>query len=296
MTRNHLQKTGGNATLAVLLIATGLLNGCGSTPPAPTPRQLQEYARHTSVGLEKHRDGHLGEARNAFLRALARAEMDDDGQLIATALLNLGASELALDNLDAASAAFGRASREARLVSQTDLDWQAISGLAEATRRSGHAAKALALFAARPAPGKSLPLEAQWMADIARARAMADEGQTDPALALIDTLILAGKNRPQPDRVLATALHAKASVLLSTGKHSEADTTARQALDLDRALHHPPSVAEDHRLLGQIAAAQNNKPVAQQHYLRAAGIFANTGQDKRAESCKTALEKLTGPH
>ncbi|HET6718097.1 MAG TPA: hypothetical protein VFH22_00535 [Rhodocyclaceae bacterium] len=290
MNRPALQKIRANATWAALLATSlALLAACGSAPPAP-PRQVQEYARHTAVGLEKHRDGQIGEARNAFLRALARAELDDDAGLIATALLNLGATELLLDLNAEAGRSYARASREAQLAGQPGLDWQAISGLAETSRRLGQPAKALELFAVRPEPGKAIDDAVRGHADISRARALADSGQGAAALGLLDSVIKAAQARPQPDPALAAAWHALATIRLAQGETAAARGAATAALELDRARHHPPSVADDHRLLGKIAAAQNDAAQARFHAQRALAIFANTGQEKRAAESRIALQ------
>ena len=289
------ERRGAHTSTARLLASLSLITllvGCGSAPPAP-PRQLQEYHRHTSVGLEKYRDGQIGEARNAFLRALARAELDDDSRLIATALLNLGAAELLLDHAAEAGQAYGRASREARLAGAGLLDWQAISGLAESARRLGQPAKALDLFAARPDVGKDLAPAIRLPAEVSRARALADGGQSDTALTLLDTLIAEARKQPQPDPALAAALHARASVMLARGNPGAARESALAALDLDRHLHHPPSVADDHHLLATIAAVQNDLPTARHHQQRAFAIFSNTGQEKRATGSANALKPGT---
>lgn len=290
MSRPALQKIRANAAWAAALAVLALLGACGNAPPAP-PRQVQEYARHTAVGLEKHRDGQIGEARNAFLRALARAELDDDSRLIATALLNLGATELLLDLNTEAARSYARASREAQLAGQPGLDWQAISGLAEASRRSGQPAKALELFAARPEPGKTIDDAVRQHAEISRARALADSGQGTAAQSLLDGVIKAAKSRPQPDAALAAAWHAQATIRLAQGEPGAAREAASAALELDRARHHPPSVADDHRLLARIAAAQNDAAQARFHDQRAFGIFSNTGQEKRAAESRIALQK-----
>lgn len=290
MSRPALQKIRANATWAAALALLALLGACSSAPPAP-PRQIQEYARHTAVGLEKHRDGQIGEARNAFLRALARAELDDDASLIATALLNLGATELLLDLNAEASRSYARASREAQLAGQPGLDWQAISGLAEAARRSGQPAKALELFAARPEPGKTIDDATRQHAEISRARALADSGQGAAALDLLDKVMKAAKSRPQADPALAAAWHALATIRLAQGETKAAREAASAALELDRARHHPPSVADDHRLLAKIAASQNDTAQARFHDQRALAIFSNTGQDKRAAASRIALQQ-----
>lgn len=295
MSRPALQKIRANAALAAALALLTLLAACGSAPPAP-PRQIQEYARHTAVGLEKHRDGLIGEARNAFLRALARAELDDDAGLIATALLNLGATELLLDLNAEASRSYARASREAQLAGQPGLDWQAISGLAEATRRSGQPAKALELFAGRPEPGKAIDDAARQHAEVSRARALADAGQGAAALNLLDNVVKAAQSRPQPDPALAAAWHAQATIRLAQGEAKAAREAANAALELDRARHHPPSVAEDHRLLARIAAAQNDTAQARFHEQRAFAIFSNTGQDKRAATSRSGRQPANTAH
>ena len=287
-----LQKKTGNATLvSALLIPTSLLvllGACGSAPPAP-PKQLQEYSRHSTAGLEKHRDGFIGEARNAFQRALARAELDDDAHLITSALLNLGTTELLLDQLDDASRTYGRARREALLAGSQQLEWQAISGLAEATRRLGQPHKALELFAVRPGVDHELPPAIRLPVELARARALADSGHMDSALTLIDGVITRARTEVQPDPTLATAWHARATVLLAKGATVAALDAAKTALALDRALHHPPSIADDHQLLGKIAASQKDEASARHHHQRALSIYRHTGQSKRATDCQSAL-------
>ena len=290
----RLQKKAGKATFCVTASLMLALAGCSSAPSAP-PRQVQEFHRHASVGLEKYRDGFVVESRNAFLRALAHAEMADDAGRMASALLNLGSSELLLDNIDAASRAYGRAVREAELADpaeQPALRWQAVSGLAEAVRRSGNAEKTIALLESRPIVSVGLSETHRLMADITLARALADSGKADEGQGQLDRIIAAAKklSPAESDGPLAAALHAKASVFLKAGQMDAAQALALTALKLDRGLHHPPSVAEDHRLLGEIAAAQNRTSDRQFHFQRALSIYTNTGQELRAQACRNMLK------
>lgn len=287
MSAGRLQKILLNATLL-----TAALTGCADAPPAP-PRQLVEYARQTSVGLEKYAAGHLGEARNAFRRALAQAELDDDPRLIATALLNLGAAELLLDDTNAAGRACARASREALTVGDAGLEWRAMSGLAEATRRLGQPARALALLDARPGAGRPADETANLLAEISRGRALADLGHTDEAQATLAVVIATARLRPAPDHALASGLHALATVRLATGRADDALTAADEALAVDRRRHSPPAVAEDHRLLGEIAATQGKTDIALQHFERARAIFSHTGQTLRLNSVVERLQQLS---
>jgi len=294
MAASHLQIISRHAALGIAAALTlALLAGCGSAPVVP--KQVQEYQRHSSVGFEKYQAGQIGEARNAFSRALARAELDDDAALIASALLSLGATELLLDNNESAGRAYARASREAKLAGNPAYDWQAISGLAEVTRRLGQPAKALELFAARPEAGKGLTDPLRIPAEVSRARALADSGQTDAALQLLAALETSARTLPQPHPALALCLHAQATVLLGAGRPAEALAPARSALEIDRQLHHPPSVADDHRLLARIVLAQKSTPedqnVAKQHLERALAIYANTGQALRAAEVRKALAR-----
>lgn len=292
MAASHLQIISRHAAFGVSAALTlALLTSCGSVPVLP--KQVQEYQRHSSVGFEKFQAGQIGEARSAFNRAVARAELDDDAALIAAALLSLGATELLLDNNESAGRSYARASREARLAGNPAYDWQAISGLAEATRRLGQPAKALELFAARPDTGKALTDPVRIPAEVARARALADSGQSESALQLLATLESAARALPSPHPALALCFHAKATVLLGAGRSTDALPPARAALELDRQLHHPPSVADDHRLLARIALAQTNTPdatdIAKQHLERALAIYRNTGQAGRAAETLKAL-------
>lgn len=261
-------------------LATVLLAGCAGAPPVP-PRQVLEYERHTSVGLEKHADGYLGQARAAFRRALAHAELDDSGGRIAGALINLGGTELLLDEAEAAGRAYARAIREARAVADPGLEWLATGGLAEATRRLGQPGKALELYAARPDPGKPLPDALTLAAEIGRARALADAGRRDEARAVLDRVEVAARKLPPPAGALAATHHARARILFAEGRHEEALASAQHALDADRSLHHPPSVADDHRLLAEIHAVLGRTEAAATHRERAAAIYRHTGQAAR---------------
>jgi tetratricopeptide (TPR) repeat protein len=121
---------------------------------------------------------------------------------------------------------------------------------------------------------------------------LADRGQLAEALALLDTISAAAKARSQPDPALAASHYARAMLLLAAGQAPAAQAAAQNALDLDRQLHHPPSVGDDHFLLGRIAAAQNKNQEAAHHYRRAVGIFANTGQQNRLAASRNALDQL----
>lgn len=286
----RLKKIFANATFAALLAAT--LAGCASAPPPA--RQVSEYQRHLALGLEKHAAGQLGAARSAFQRAVGPAELDDDAALIATALLNLGACELLLDNADAAGSVYARAVREARLAGHRGLEWQAVSGLAEATRRLGQPAKALELFAARPAdvrPDEAIRLPAE----LSRARALADSGDTAAGMAVVATVEAAASQRPPPDPALAAALYTRALLLLASQQTDAALAPATAALALDRQRHHPPSVGDDHALLGQLALRRQDAEAARHHLQRAAAIYLQTGQERRAATAQQALQTLIEP-
>ena len=259
------------------------LTGCASAPPTP-PKQVLEFERHTSAGLEKSAHGYVGQARGAFLRALAHAELDDSAGLIATALINLGSTELQLDQVEAAGRVYARAVREARNAQSPALEWQAQNGLAEATRRLGQPGKALELYAHRPDPGKSLTEALSLFAEVGRAQALADNGLPDQALAVLDGLETTARNRTPTDVLWPNILHARARILQQAKRLEEALAAAESALLKDRALHHPPSVADDHRLLSELLAAQSREDEAREHRDRAASIYTHTGQATRLKA------------
>jgi tetratricopeptide (TPR) repeat protein len=273
------------AALRAFLVAS--LAACGSAPPAP-PKQVLEYERHTSVGLEKHAQGYIAQARGAFLRALNHAEVDDSGERIASALINLGGIELLLDDAESAGRAYGRAVREARAVKAAGLEWQAQNGLAEATRRLGQAAKALDLYATRPDPGKGLPETLALSAEVGRARALADLGRTVEAIEVLDRVDAAGARALSAGTALAASQHARARTLLLAGQLDQALAAAGKALDRNRALHYPPSVGEDHRLIAEILVKAGRPAEAAEHRSRASTIFSHTGQTTRMVSVRPA--------
>ena len=140
--------------------------------------------------------------------------------------------------------------------------------------------------------GKALDDAVRLPSEVSRARMLADQGQAGAALQHIEQVVEQATKRPPPDPILATTLHARATLLLAAGQKEEAAAAAQAALEIDRALHHPPSVADDHRLLGQIATAQNDTEKARHHTRRALNIFANTGQDQRAALARDTLLAL----
>ena len=273
---------GRGIAVAALVFA---LAACGSAPPVP-PKQVLEYERQTSVGLEKHAQGYVAQARNAFLRALTHAEVDDSGERMAGALINLGGVELLLDDPEAAGRAYGRALREARAVKSGSLEWQAQNGLAEATRRLGQPAKALDLYATRPDPGKSLPESLALLAEIGRARALSDLGRAAEALEALDRVDAAASTLSSPAAVQASAQYARARILFAAGRLEPALAASEAALAKDRALHYPPSVGEDHRLIAEILAASGRTAEAAEHRARASSIFSHTGQTRRLSAVK----------
>lgn len=279
---------------AVALLAA-LLASCGSAPPAP-PKQILEYERHTSVGLEKNGHGYLVESRNAFRRALVFAELDDQHERITSALLNLGASELLLDDPEAAGRAYARAVREARLGNLPVLEWQARCGLAEASRRLGQPEKALELYAGLPAGVQPGVVTQQLPMEINRALALSDMARHDEALAvLVQAEALARRDSPKPEAKasLAALLLARARISLVKGDLSAAEVDALAALAIDHELHYPPSVADDHRWLGKILRARNVLPKALDHYQRAARIYLQTGQSKRLAEVQALIVEVT---
>jgi tetratricopeptide (TPR) repeat protein len=268
------------------------LLGCASAPPPPA-RQVQEYQRHTTVGLEKYGDGFIGEARNAFRRALSHAELDDSHERIASALLNLGASELLLDEPEAGGQAFARAAREAAQGQRPSLEWQALCGLAEATRRLGQPGQAVALYERLPPASRPSEAHRLWPAEIARALALAEAGRADEGLALLAQGENPVRGLGPNNATLGSLLLARARIHLQRKELPAAAAAGYAALENDRALHHPPSVADDHYWLGQIEVArQENTVGAADHLQRAARIFARTGQTKRLARTEEALLAL----
>ena len=268
------------------LVIVMALSACASAPPPP-PKQWQEYERQTASGHEKYQHGYIEQAQHAYLRALAHAELADSSERIVAASINLGACALQLDQPNEAARAYARAVREARLAKLPVLEWQAQSGLAEAMRRSGDARRALALYAARP-DAVTLPNNVRAAAELARAQALADAQQSSEAEQLMTSLEGSLRAQPAPSPWLATWYLTRARILLQAGQLDAAQSAALAALDLDRALHHPPSVADDHRLLGDIAERKGQVDLARDHRERAAAIYRHTGQ-------KVRLQEVTSP-
>jgi tetratricopeptide (TPR) repeat protein len=281
-------------TLAPALLLVLALAGCSSAPPAP-PRQVHEYQRHTTVGLEKHADGFIGDARNAFRRALTHAELDDSPERIAGALLNLGASELLLGDAEAAGQAFARAAREAAQGQLPGLEWQALAGLAEATRRLGQPAQAVALYERMPAAGRPSDAVQLWPSEMARALALAEAGRATEGLALLARLETPVRGLAPHSPALGNLLLTRARILLRQDERAAAAEAAQAALANDRQVHHPPAVADDHYWLGLIALASRDTVTATEHLQRAARIFARTGQSRRLALTQEALALASKP-
>lgn len=263
------------------LLVLCFLAGCAAPPPLP-PKHILEYERQSSAGHEKYAQGYIDQARSSFQRALTHAELDDSGERIASALINLGGTELLLDDAESAGRLYARALRAARGVGAGTLEWQAQNGLAEASRRLGQPDKALDLYAFRTNPAWTASNGLILAADIGRASALADVGRVDEALAMLAGVdAAAAKGLPETGGAEAAALHARARILFKGGRNEEALAYARRALDKDRLLHHPPSVAEDHRLIAEILATAGRDAEAGEHRDRAAAIFSHTGQARR---------------
>jgi tetratricopeptide (TPR) repeat protein len=281
-----LQKIRRVAALATL--ASLLTGGCADVPPQP--RQVIEFERHRALGQEKYASGQLPAARAAFQRALAHAEMDDDSRLIVAALLNLGASELALEESDAAARSFARAHREASRESDVGRQRAALNGLAEATRRLGQPAKAVELLASRPAAAPDTL--ADGLAVLTRVRARIDQRLFDAAREELDALVQSSD--PANAELFAHLHHVRAVLALAEGAPVAAYRAAEQALTLDRQRHHPPAVAADHLLLGDAAWAAQRLDDARAHYERARNIFANTGQHRMKATVDEKIMAVSG--
>lgn len=255
--------------LLFLTLSITLLAACASPQRATTAVLATD--RHLQAGSRLYQAGQLTEARAAFQRASNAAEMIDDSQRLTDALLAIGASELLLGDFAAADQSYRRALREASAEGLAIPATQASIALAETTRRRGEHGQALSQFRAiREQAGLSADQRAQ--IDNGMALCLMASGELEAAERTLPP------TSGEPSPLQASTLANQARLRMLQGQPAQAETLANKALSLDRQLHHPPAIAADHALLGEILQRSGRKEEAERHVEIANRIFRQTGQ------------------
>lgn len=259
--------------LLFLTLSITLLAACTS-PQRPTTAVLATD-RHLQAGSRLYQAGQLTEAKAAFQRAINAAEMIDDSQRLTDALLATGASELLLGDFAAADQSYRRAQREARAEGLSIAATQASIALAETTRRRGEHGQALSQFRAiREQAGLSADQRGQ--IDNGMALCLMASGDLEAAERILPAFEQVASGEPSASQ--ASTLANLARLRMLQGQPAQAETLADKALSVDRQLHHPPAIAADHALLGEILQRAGRNEEAQRHLETANRIFRQTGQ------------------
>lgn len=261
------------AQQSLLLIAVTLLAACAS-PPKPSPAGLAAD-RHVQTGSRLYQAGQLAEARSAFQRGIRAAELIDDSQRLVNALLASAASELLLGDFIAADGNYRRAQQEASREGLAGAAVQAAIGLAETARQRGDHNLALSQF--RAIKGKEgLTVEQRGQLDNGMALCLMATGELAAAEHIL--VLLEPVSSEASEALHASTLANLARLRLLQGRLPLAESLAGQALSIDRRLFHPPAIAADHLLLGEILRLAGRQEDAQRHVDTAGRIYRQTGQ------------------
>lgn len=279
------------------LAACALLLSACATPPIPPPA-LQDIDRQLRAGTAHYEGGRLADAATAFRRAATAAERVDDAHRRTAALLALGSSELLQERFANADQTYRLAADEASTHGLAVAHAQAAAGLGEIARQQGRLDDAATVLqGVLTTPG--LPADTRTLIENALALTRLAQGDIAVAEALLteaDT-----RSRMLAPELRATTLANRARALLARATPGEptapshlaaAQRLGAEALDIDRARLHPPAIAADHLLLGDIAARNGDIPEARRHFARARAIFAQTGQTAAVARTDTRLRRL----
>ncbi|KAB2927347.1 MAG: tetratricopeptide repeat protein, partial [Dechloromonas sp.] len=246
---------------------------CSSAPrQAPA---IEAIDRHLLIGSRLYQAGQLGEAKAAFRRAILAAELIDDSRHLVDALLASAASELLLGDLASATASYRRAQQEARQAGLPEAAIQAEIGLAEAARHDKQTAEAIRRFRQlNEQPALSPGQRTQIINGLSLS--LIAQGDTEMAASLLLPIEPAA-NAPA-SALAAGTLANLARLRLQQGQLAEAERLAISALQMDRQLLHPPAIAADHVLLGEVMQRAGRPDEAGRHLETAQRIFRQTGQ------------------
>ena len=122
----------------------------------------------------------------------------------------------------------------------------------------------------------AIPEETRLQALNGRALVALAMGDLDGAEAMLK--IAETRARENWPAILAATLANQARLSLRREHHREAISRAREALAIDRNLHHPPAIAADHVLLAEVLQELGNPEDARAHLERAEMLYGYTGQ------------------
>jgi len=255
-------------------IVAVFLTACSSVPPKPFA--IDQYERAMVRGTERFHAGELPAALTGFQQALRSAELNDSSERRASALLSIGAVSSMLEEYEWAYSAYSECQREAQINGDDHSTALSQLGLAHLARAKGDVPLALTYYSRVLGGDAKLGAAERMQAENGLALTLAANNQVADALDLLNRL--EKQARAQSGVLVSAVLSNQAAMLLMSKQPERALPYAKEALNLDRAEHHPPSIASSHMRLAEVYAKLGRWPEAHDSADRAERIFKYTGQ------------------
>lgn len=272
----------------VLTAAAWNLAGCSSTSPPPEEINLQRNraADFTKFGNQYFDQAQFGQAENFFLLALQNNTAIDNLSGAAASWNSLGKTYLAQGKEAEAEKAFLEAAALGKTLGSTEIQLQGVNNLAELKIRRGEVEQAIKDLEGVLA-GK-VSLETKEAAVIfhslgaayrKKASQSSPEGSKTPYAQALEWFgkAAAVNLKLKLFQELASNQYMTASVHLRLGNLDLAEKTAQEALSNDRKMENSLGIAQDLRLLGEIAWRGGKAEEAAQYHLRSYRVFQALG-------------------
>jgi len=279
-----------------LFVSVAILAGCsacttGGKAPVPTNPYYNKGVRALSGGDRLATRGCNRKAMESYFKAVELFTLGDDQKALAACYNNIGNLYLENGQYDDALVYYGQAQWIHTRSGNTEGQIRVLTNMAAAHLAKGSAAEAEAHLNRVKNIASSAGISWPQM-DIVRANLLRETGDTQGALALLQTVEEKAKS---PDAPLEASLHvALGKSYVATGRFKEALAEFSGALDVDRgrgALHR---MAGDLREMGRCLTAMDQKEEAAWHLERALGIAVLLGADTEQKAIQGLLTDLTG--